>query len=91
MSRIHFIREHRLGIEEARARVAQIAQRLEHDLHVVSQWQGNQLSFKRPGASGRIDVGDDSVTLEIRLGLLLAPLRHTIETRIDDKLTSMLG
>lgn len=90
MSRIHFRRDHELGVEQARERIAEVAQRLEREFHVACQWQGNRLSFKRPGASGVIDVADDVVTLDIRLGLFLAPMRHTIALRIDDKLSSVL-
>ncbi|MBK1700072.1 polyhydroxyalkanoic acid system family protein [Thiococcus pfennigii] len=91
MSRIHFTRRHCLGVEEARVRIAQVAERLEREFHVVCQWQGNRLAFRRPGASGSIDVGEDAVTLDIRLGLPLSLMRHTIAGRIDDKLTHVLS
>ncbi|AGA90404.1 putative polyhydroxyalkanoic acid system protein [Thioflavicoccus mobilis 8321] len=91
MSRIHFTRRHRLGVDEARVRISEVAQRLEREFHVACRWQGNRLSFKRSGVSGRIDVGEDAVTLDVHLGLFLLPMRQTIANRIDDKLTHVLS
>lgn len=90
MSRIHLTRDHELGLDQARRRIDQVARRLERELQVACQWRGNRLHFQRPGASGKIDVAEDMVTLDVRLGLLLAPMRQAIAVRIADRLTTVL-
>jgi putative polyhydroxyalkanoate system protein len=46
--------------------------------------------FQRPGVSGSMHVGRSEITLDVKLGLLLTPLKPAIEREIHaqlDKLT----
>ena len=42
------------------------------------------LSFKRPGLSGQLTLARKQVTVEVRLGLLLSPLKASFEREIQD-------
>ena len=61
----------------------------------LEQWmkepEGERLEFKRSGANGFIEIGDHELEIEIKLGMLLTPLKSTIETKINDYLDEALG
>lgn len=92
MSKIKVKRQHALGADKARSAVDKLAQKLRKDLDAEYHWDGSTLQFSRTGATGRIDVGDDEVNIEIKLGMLLSPLKgkieKTIEEQIDQHLTA---
>lgn len=91
MARIHIEREHGLGLAEARRQIDQVAETLRNQLQARFHWEGDRLEFERSGAHGVIEVAEDRVTLDIRLGLLLRPLKGTIERTITEQLDSHLA
>ena len=91
MSRITVERSHRLGRDEARQRAQALADRLASQYDLSCRWNGDCLEFRRTGADGRIEVADDSVRVEIKLGLLLSALGSTIRREIESTLDKSLG
>ncbi|HET9836546.1 MAG TPA: polyhydroxyalkanoic acid system family protein [Rhodanobacteraceae bacterium] len=83
MARIDITRRHGLGHERARAIVDRIGQDLIRRYAVQTQWQGDTLLVRRGGIEGRIEVGDDSVRMHARLGLMVGMLKGTIEQEIQ--------
>lgn len=90
MTTIKVNRHHKLGSERARETVDKLARKLEKDLDAQCRWEGSTLVFSRSGASGKIDVSDDEIDLEIKLGLLLRPLKGTIERTIEEEMDRYL-
>lgn len=92
MAVIKVKRNHEMGAKKARSAVEKIAKKLQKDLDAEYHWEGSSLQFSRSGASGHIDVGDDEVSVEIKLSMLLTPLKgkieQTIEEQIDQHLTA---
>lgn len=86
MAHISIHRNHELGLEDARIQVEKIAETLKEKLKSEYSWEGNTLKFKRSGASGTIDVSDNSFDLEITLGLALRPMKGMIEKTILENL-----
>ncbi|UVE18242.1 polyhydroxyalkanoic acid system family protein [Pseudomonas sp. LS44] len=90
MARITIERPHSLGRAAARERAEQLAERLARQYQVSYRWNGDTLEFKRSGADGSIEVGEDRVRVELKLGLLLSAMSGTIkreiETTLDEKL-----
>ena len=86
MSRITVERSHSLGLAVAREKAEALAQRLASEYDVKYRWSGDTLEFKRSGADGTIAVGDDSVRVELKLGLLLSALGGTIKREIEQTL-----
>ena len=82
MANIHIKQSHKLSHDEARARVEEIARDLKKKLDADYSWHGDSLQFKRAGASGSIDVGEDYIDLKIKLGMMLAPMKGKIESSI---------
>ncbi|MBK1630616.1 hypothetical protein CKO31_07635 [Thiohalocapsa halophila] len=91
MSKIHIVRQHTLSLEDARAEVERIAQRVESELGADYAWDGDTLSFARSGISGHITVTEDALDLTIRLGLLLSALKGQIEEQIASKVDETLA
>lgn len=86
MANIHIKQQHNLAHDEARKRVEEIARDLKKKLNTDYAWKGESLRFKRSGASGSIDLSDEFIELNIKLGMLLAPMKGKIESAIKEKL-----
>lgn len=86
MPRIDIHHPHQLPVAEARAVVDRVAARMREKFGTDDRWQGDTLLFSRPGVSGSIAVGSDTIQVRAELGLLLAPLKNTIEQEIRRKL-----
>jgi putative polyhydroxyalkanoate system protein len=90
MAVIKVKRRHKLGADQARATVEELAQKLEQELNAKYHWEGDTLRFSRSGASGHIDVKDRELAIEIKLGMLLSPLKGKIERTIQDEIDKHL-
>ena len=90
MSRITVERSHSLGLAVAREKAGGPAQRLGSEHDGEDRWSGDTLEFKRSGADGTNAVGDDSVRVELKLGLLLSALGGTIKREIEQTLDKHL-
>ena len=91
MAKIHIKRSHNLSHDEARARVEEIAKDLKDKLDADYTWDGDSLRFKRSGASGSIDVGDDVIELNVTLGMLFTPLKGKIEDTVRQHMDVVLA
>jgi putative polyhydroxyalkanoate system protein len=90
MATIHIKRQHNLGRDVARQRIEQVANDLQDRLNAKWSWQGDSLRFERSGASGSVQVGEDFVEFKIKLGLLLTPLKGSIEQTIEQEVEKAL-
>jgi putative polyhydroxyalkanoate system protein len=92
---IHIVREHGLGLEQARKlafRWAEVAEKkLEMDCTYEEGKTSDVLSFKRAGASGALKVTGERFELDARLGLLLGVFRAKIEGEIVKNLDELLA
>lgn len=91
MARIHITRSHQLGLPSARERITSLAEQIGREFDTEHEWQGDELRFKRSGASGSIVVTDDQVTVDVKLGLLLAAMKGRIESTISERLDAEFG
>ena len=89
MPNIRIRRPHQLSIDEARARVDQVASRMQEKFGLAGQWQGDTLGFSRPGVTGSIAVEREAIEVQARLGMLLTPLAAMIEQEIRRKLEDL--
>jgi putative polyhydroxyalkanoate system protein len=90
MADILIEREHTLGLDMALSQIEALAHQLVSDLDAECVWCGNRLEFARTGACGSVEVTDNLLVLEVRLGFLLKPFRDRIEESITDKLDSLV-
>lgn len=91
MTDICIKRPHQIGREMARLKMEEVADTLKHKLEAECTWQGDTMCFKRSGASGSVDVGDDFLEFNVKLSLLLKPLKSTIENVINEELDKSLA
>ena len=83
-------RHHSLGREAAKARLESVAQQLADQFALNYDWRGDTLDFHGSGIRGKVDVADDAVLFDVRLGLPLmmmeSPIRNAIENALDKEL-----
>lgn len=91
MATISIDRPHHLSQQNAKDLAETLARDLERRFGLAWHWQGDDIRFRRPGVSGLMHVGANAVTLDVRLGLLLAPLKPSIERQIHAQLDRVTG
>lgn len=92
MSTISLSQAHNKSPQEVRELAERLAVTLEERYQVHSQWRGeNEIIFKRHGVKGRLQLAEDEVHLELKLSLLMAPLKSRIEGEIARSLAEKLA
>ncbi len=91
MSNIHIKHPYALLPDEARKRVEEIAKDLRKEYKMDYSWKGDQLHFRRSGASGSVELGDGILDLKIKLGMMLRPMKGKIEDSIRKNLVKEFG
>ena len=91
MSDIHARKAHNLTLEEAKQTAQKLADQLQKEFQLDSQWQGNTLNFTRSGVKGKLDVTDKDVTVDISLGFMLKAFRGKIQAEIDKNIDKMFA
>jgi len=82
MYHINVDRAHTLNLTEARQAAEEMAVQLNERFQLTYHWQGDTLHFERSGVSGHIDVDDQAISIRVRLGFLLLPMRSLFESEI---------
>ena len=77
------VREHTLGIEEARRRVDLLAEELGTRLRLTHRWEGDHLRVSGTGVSGRIVVEESLVEVHVKTGIGMMMFRETIRSAIE--------
>ncbi|MGI8895171.1 MAG: polyhydroxyalkanoic acid system family protein [Casimicrobiaceae bacterium] len=91
MATISIAKHHALSLKKAKGVAEKIASDLQKRFDLDYAWEGNRIDFERPGVSGQLLVARDKITLDVRLGLLLTPLKGTIEREIIAQLDRLVG
>lgn len=95
MADIHIVREHGLGLDQARKlafRWAEVAEKkLDMQCTYAEGESSDLVSFRRPGAHGELKVSAGRFELRARLGLLLGVFKHKIEGEIVKNLDQLLA
>jgi len=90
MSVIDVTRHHNLDHEHALSAANGLVEDLARDYDVHYQWQGDQVDFHRTGVKGSIQVRPSTLRVQVRLGLLLRPLKGKIEKEIHKHLDNLV-
>jgi putative polyhydroxyalkanoate system protein len=95
VAEIHIVREHNLGLEQARqlaGRWVEVARKkLEMECTYEQGESADVVRFQRSGASGALQVDGQRFTLDAKLGLLLGMFKHKIEGEIARNLDELLA
>lgn len=91
MADIHLEQKHKLGIKKAKVKAQKLADQLEADYDLSSEWDGNTLNFERAGLNGALEVTKDAIVLDIKLGFLMSAFAGKIETQIKSNLAKFVA
>ena len=91
MSTIDLKRDHALGLRKAKTAAQRVADEMEREFGMTSEWDGNVLRFTRSGVTGELVVGRSHVELHAKLGFLLAAFRGRIEEQIHRNFDEYFG
>ena len=91
MPTISIQRRHKLEHKKAKAAAQKIAKDLQQRFDLQCTWDGDNVSFERPGLSGDMRVGKSDVELNVKLSFLMTPLKGSIETAIRNELDTLFG
>jgi putative polyhydroxyalkanoate system protein len=84
MSSIEFSKAFTMSRDELRGQLDQLAAKLSNELNLECEWQSDDcLDFRRSGAEGQVNIHDDEVALNIKLGMMMSMFRGTIEQEIQ--------
>jgi putative polyhydroxyalkanoate system protein len=89
MADIRLVRRHDLPMAEARALAERAARGLAR-YGVTSAWQDGVLRFHRAGIDGHVRLTASQIRVDVKLGLLLRPLKAQLAARIDQQLDRLL-
>jgi putative polyhydroxyalkanoate system protein len=70
----------------AKAAAHKVVDDLSARYQLACAWQGDRVSFERPGLSGSMHLGQNEVRLDVKLSLLMTPLKSSIEHAIHQEL-----
>ncbi|HEY1326422.1 MAG TPA: polyhydroxyalkanoic acid system family protein [Casimicrobiaceae bacterium] len=91
MPSISVSRAHKLSHTKARNAAEKIARDLKQRFQLDYAWDGDDMTFARPGVKGRMHVGKSRVALDVQLGLLLTPIKPAIEREIHAQFDRLFG
>lgn len=91
MPTIAIKRRHKLDPKKAKAAAQKVAKELGARYQLVCSWDGDEVSFERPGVSGCMHVGKSEVRLDVQLSFLMTPLKGPIEHAINQELDRLFG
>lgn len=90
MADIDIRQKHALPPDETRALAENIAERVNDSFPLQYHWQGESLHFSRRGVTGRIDLEESEVRVQVKLGWLLSPMKQRVEDQIREYLSEAL-
>lgn len=91
MSDINIKRSHNLDIDTARSKLDDLKQKLDNKFGFDTSWDGSELNFNGKGTTGQIRLQSDSVEVDMKLGMLLKPLKGKIAQSIEQGLDKALA
>lgn len=96
MATIDIRRQHTLSKEDAKKRAEELARGMEQKLGIRWKWAGDNIEFDAPsgtakGATGKVSVDGAAVRVEIDLPFLLRPMKGMVESKVVEKLESLLS
>lgn len=84
MADISITKKHSLGMDGARERLNKMAEELSSKYGIKSSWSGNVATLSGTGLKkGVVELKEDSVSVEITLGLLAKAMKGTIDEQVN--------
>lgn len=94
MAELHILREHTLGLPEARKIAFKWAEHVEEEFGMSCTYEegkaADQVCFTRAGVDGTLAVTKDKFELNAKLGFLIGAFKGKIESEIVKNLDDLL-
>lgn len=85
MASIQIKQSFSMPYDELKEGLDQLADKLGQQYQLDCDWQSEEcLSFRRTGAEGEVNIGDQEIELHVSLGMLMSAFKGTIEKEIRD-------
>lgn len=91
MFELRLKRKHKLGLKKGKAAAQQVADELEREFDMISEWDGHTLRFTRAGVVGLLVVTRDTVEMQARFAGLFQAFKPRIEMRVHDYFDRYFG
>ena len=91
MTQISVERKHSLGRDAARQKAEVLVEKLSSQYDLKAEWKGDRVEVKRSGANGSVEIGDDTIRVELKLGMMLSMMSGTIKGEIERALDKALA
>ena len=91
MATISVSKMHHLTHAKAKGVAEKIAKDLHRKFDLACTWDGDNCHFERSGLNGKMHVGKDRITLDVKLGFLLSAVAPSIERAIHEELDGIVG
>ena len=95
MADLHIVRQHTLGLKEARKIAFDWAEQVERDLGMDCTYEegrsADKVCFSRSGVHGELLVTKDKFELDAKLGFLIGTFKGRIEAEITEMLNQLLA
>lgn len=91
MTQISVERKHSLGRDAARAKAQALVDKLSREYDLQATWNGDRVDVARSGAKGSVQIGEDSIRVELKLGMMLSMMSGTIKGEIERALDKALA
>lgn len=91
MATISVSKTHHLTHAKAMAAAEKVAKDLHRRFDLACTWDGDDCRFERSGLTGRMHVGKERITLDVKLGFLLSVVAPSIERAIHEELDQLVG
>lgn len=83
MAHIDVSRSHDLGLDGARLAAEEVASELQDEFPFHTRWEGDTLVAHGTGFDAHFVAEPDEVSVHVKLGLLLRPMRRKIRAEIE--------
>ena len=90
MTQISVERKHTLGRDAARAKAQALVDRLSREYDLKASWDGDRVDVARSGANGSVHIGQDSIRVDLKLGMMMSMMSGTIKSEIERALDKAL-
>ena len=91
MATISVSKVHHLNHAKAKGVAEKMAKDLHRKFDLSCTWDGDNCLFERSGLTGKMHVGKERSTLDVKLGFLLSAVAPSIERAIHEELDGLVG
>ena len=91
MADISMTRKHGLEAREVEARIEKLAGKLSDRLGGSWCWEGQEAVCEVRGAKARVGYDATSISMKVKLPMMLRPMRGRLEAKIDEYFKEYFG